>query len=126
MQQECPVQLNTPKIQTVLFCTSFFFGTFAKINFMTFDIVIVGYIAGFCTAIAQFPQAYKVIKTGETHSISLGMYLLMTLGILFWMVYGILLSNLPMILTNGVCLIPSIYILIITIRNLNKTKKLLS
>lgn len=93
---------------------------------MTFDIVIVGYIAGFCTAIAQFPQAYKVIKTGETHSISLGMYLLMTLGILFWMVYGILLSNLPMILTNGVCLIPSIYILIITIRNLNKTKKLLS
>ncbi len=89
---------------------------------MTFDIVWVGYIAGICTAVAQFPQAYKVIKTGETHSISLGMYAIMTFGILFWFLYGVLLSDLPMILANFICLIPSLYILYITIRNLNKTK----
>jgi MtN3 and saliva related transmembrane protein len=90
---------------------------------MAFDIVIVGYVAGFCTAIAQFPQAYKVIKTGETHSISIGMYTIMTLGIFFWFSYGVLLQDLPMIIANGVCLIPSIYILLISSRNLQRTKK---
>ena len=89
---------------------------------MNFDIVIVGYLAGFCTAVAQFPQAWKIIRTGETHSISLGMYIIMTLGILLWFIYGILIPNLPMIIANGVCLIPSVYILFITIRNLNKSK----
>ncbi len=92
---------------------------------MTFDIVIVGYIAGICTALAQFPQALKVIKTGETQSISIGMYSIMTLGIFFWFLYGVLLSNIPMMLANGVCLVPSVYILFITVRNLLKAKKLL-
>lgn len=54
---------------------------------MIFDISWVGYLAGLCTAIAQFPQAYKVAKTGDTHSISLGMYSVMTLGILIWFLY---------------------------------------
>ena len=90
---------------------------------MTFDIVLVGYIAGFCTAVAQFPQAYKVVKTGNTESISPIMYLIMTIGILLWFIYGVLIPDLPMIIANGVCLIPSLYILYITIRNLNKTKK---
>lgn len=88
---------------------------------MTFGAEMVGYFAGFLTAIAQFPQAYKVIKTGDTRSISLGMYLTMTIGIFFWCIYGVFLENTPMILTNGICLIPSIYILIITIRNLKRS-----
>jgi len=91
---------------------------------MTFDIVLIGYIAGFCTAVAQFPQALKVIKTGNTESISLGMYLIMTLGIFFWFLYGVLIPNIPMILANGICLLPSVYILYITIRNLIKTKNI--
>jgi len=91
---------------------------------MTFDIVIIGYIAGFCTAVAQFPQALKVIKTGNTQSISIGMYLIMTMGIFFWFLYGVLIPNIPMILANGVCLIPSLYILFITVRNTFKKKKI--
>lgn len=90
---------------------------------MTFDIVIIGYLAGFCTAMAQFPQALKVIKTGDTQSISVGMYSIMTFGILLWFAYGVALHNLPMILANGVCLIPSFYVLVITIRNIIKNKK---
>lgn len=90
---------------------------------MGFDITIVGYVAGSLTALAQFPQAYKVIKTGDTESISFGMYLTMTLGIFLWFIYGILIPDLPMILSNGICLIPSVYILYITLRNLNRSKK---
>lgn len=94
-----------------------------KFFLMTFDIVIIGYFAGFCTAVAQFPQALKVIRTGDTQSISLGMYSIMTFGILLWFLYGVFLKNLPMMLANGVCLIPSLYILYITIRNILRTKK---
>lgn len=106
-----------------ILCLAIFFVLLQKISSMTFDIVIVGYLAGFCTAIAQFPQAYKVIKTGETNSISAGMYSIMTLGILFWFIYGVLIPDLPMIVANGICLIPSVYILFITIRNTQRTKK---
>jgi len=89
---------------------------------MTFEPQIIGYVAGFCTAIAQFPQAYKVVKTKETESISLGMYSIMTLGIFFWFSYGVVLTDWPMILSNGICLLPSLYTLYITIRNLRLKK----
>jgi MtN3 and saliva related transmembrane protein len=119
----------TAKNRTFINCTlshilflAIFFVLLHKISDMNFDIVIVGYLAGFCTAVAQFPQAYKIIRTGETHSISLGMYIIMTFGILFWFIYGVLIPDLPMIIANGICLIPSVYILFITIRNLNKAK----
>ena len=62
---------------------------------MTFDITIIGYIAGFCTAFAQFPQALKAFKTDDTQSISRGMYTIMTLGIFFCFLKGFLLSNIP-------------------------------
>ena len=90
---------------------------------MNFDISIIGYLAGICTATAQFPQAYKVWKTGDTQSISLVMYSVMTLGIMFWFTYGILLPDLPMILANGVCLMPSYYIIYVTVRNMVKRTK---
>lgn len=80
-------------------------------------------MAAVCSAIAQFPQAYKIIRTGDTQSISLGMYSIMTLGIFFWLIYGLLIPDLPMIVANFICLIPSVFILFITIRNSNKIKK---
>lgn len=90
---------------------------------MTFDISIVGYIAGLCSAVSQFPQAWRIIKTGDTQSISPAMYSILTLGVFFWWIYGILLNDLPMILANGVGLIPSLYILYITLRNVIREKK---
>jgi uncharacterized protein with PQ loop repeat len=35
----------------------------------------------------------------------------MTLGVAFWFAYGLALNMLPMILANGICLIPSLYVL---------------
>jgi MtN3 and saliva related transmembrane protein len=89
---------------------------------MNFDITIIGYIAGACTALAQFPQAYKVIKTGETTGISVTMYSIMTLGIFFWFLYGVVIPDMPMILANGTCLLPSLYMLYKTIVNNRKAK----
>jgi len=84
---------------------------------MEFDVSVIGYLAGFCSAVSQFPQALKVIKSGDTASISPLMYSLLTLGVFLWFYYGILLQNYPMIIANGIGLVPSIYILYITFRN---------
>jgi len=51
---------------------------------MEFDVSVIGYLAGFCSAVSQFPQALKVIKSGDTASISPLMYSLLTLGVFLW------------------------------------------
>jgi len=89
---------------------------------MDFNVTIVGYCAGTCSAICQFPQAYKVFKTKDTQSISLGMYAIMSLGVVLWMAYGLLIGDMPMILANGVGLVPSLYTLYLTIRNIRRRK----
>lgn len=91
---------------------------------MEFNVVIIGYAAGICSAICQFPQAYKVFKTKDTRSISLGMYSIMTMGVILWFCYGLMIGDLPMILANGVGLIPSLYTLVLTVQNNRKYKKL--
>jgi MtN3 and saliva related transmembrane protein len=59
-----------------------------------------GYLAATLTTLAFVPQALKTIRTRDTRSISLGMYVVFTIGIGFWLVYGIALDSMPMILSN--------------------------
>jgi MtN3 and saliva related transmembrane protein len=77
---------------------------------------IIGYIAAFCTTAAFFPQALKVFKTRQTRDISLWMFLLMTLGLSAWLIYGVFISSLPIILANLITLFFAIYILIMKLR----------
>jgi MtN3 and saliva related transmembrane protein len=61
-----------------------------------------GYVAATLTTLAFVPQAIKTIRTRDTRSISLGMYVVFTIGIGFWLLYGIALDSLPMIVANTV------------------------
>ena len=61
-----------------------------------------GYVAATLTTLAFVPQAVKTIRSRDTRSISLGMYVVFTVGILFWLAYGIALGSLPMIVSNTV------------------------
>jgi len=70
-----------------------------------------GIVAAFCTTISFVPQAIKTIKTKDTSSISLNMYLLFTFGTLMWLLYGIFSHNVPVTLANSVTLILSSVIL---------------
>lgn len=67
-------------------------------------ITYFGYIAAFCTTVAFIPQAIKVIKTKDTTSISLGMYVLFTIGVFFWLSYGLMKNDIPIIAANVVTL----------------------
>jgi MtN3 and saliva related transmembrane protein len=63
---------------------------------------IIGLIAAVCTTFAFVPQVMKVWKTKQAKDLSLRMYSIMFLGILLWLVYGILIDSLSIILANVV------------------------
>lgn len=71
----------------------------------------VGYVAALMTTLAFVPQALKTIRTRDTRSISLGMYVVFTAGIALWLIYGIALDSMPMILANIVTFLLSATIL---------------
>jgi MtN3 and saliva related transmembrane protein len=77
---------------------------------------VFGYLAAACTTISFIPQAVKVYKTKSAKDISLGMFSLMTAGVLFWLIYGIMINSLPIIAANAVTLFLSLYILMMKIR----------
>lgn len=72
---------------------------------------IIGLAAGFCTTAAFLPQAVKTWRSKSAKDLSLGMYLIFCTGVALWLTYGILISDLPIIITNVVTLILALSIL---------------
>ena len=64
----------------------------------------VGLAAGTLTTLAFVPQVTKVFRTRSTRDISLPTFAALVLGTALWLVYGILLGELPLIAANGVSL----------------------
>lgn len=87
---------------------------------------IVGFSASLLSVLNQFPQAIKVMRTKDTHSISLVMYCIVVVAITLWLIYGILLNDGPLITANALSLIPIVYIFIIKLTNTLKGKDKLS
>lgn len=77
---------------------------------------MIGSIAAVLTTFAFLPQVIKVIKTKDTESIALGMYLMQVLGIALWLAHGLIIHDLPLILANSVSFILSAIILAYKIR----------
>jgi MtN3 and saliva related transmembrane protein len=63
-----------------------------------------GYVAALLTTASFVPQAVMTIRSRNTGGISLAMYVLFTIGVALWLVYGIALESWPMILANTVTL----------------------
>jgi len=77
---------------------------------------LIGYIGAFMTTTAFFPQTLQVIRTRDTRSISLAMYILFTAGIGFWLLYGLMIESFPMVISNTITLILSSIILYMKIK----------
>ncbi len=71
----------------------------------------IGFLAATLTTISFIPQAWKVIKTGDTKAISLGMYMTFVIGVFFWLIYGVFLGKMPIIVANAITLMLSGFIL---------------
>lgn len=76
----------------------------------------IGLIAGTLTTIAFLPQVIQVLKTKSTEDISLVMYIVFTLGVVFWLIYGILLGAWPVIIANVATLVLALIVLAMKLR----------
>ncbi|MFC2063374.1 SemiSWEET family sugar transporter [Chloroflexota bacterium] len=63
---------------------------------------ILGLIAGALVTASTVPQLIRVFKLKSAHEISLLFTILLLLGILGWLIYGVCLGLTPLILWNAV------------------------
>lgn len=72
---------------------------------------IVGAGAALCSMASFTPQAWKVIRTRDTESLSAPMYGLTVVGFALWTTYGLFLGQWPIIVTNSICGLLAAFIL---------------
>jgi MtN3 and saliva related transmembrane protein len=77
---------------------------------------LVGLAAAFCTTIAFLPQVIRAWRTRSTKDLSLAMFLVFTTGIFLWLVYGLILCDVPLIAANGTTFVLSGSILYFKLR----------
>ena len=65
-------------------------------------IKMLGFAAATCTTLAYAPQFIKVWRTRSTEDISLGMFLVMVLGLALWLAYGLLSGDAPLVAANAI------------------------
>jgi MtN3 and saliva related transmembrane protein len=75
-------------------------------------VTIVGAVAGVASTTSFLPQLVKVLRTRDTSSISAGMYVVTVTAFALWVTYGVMLNEMPLILSNGLSLLMSGFILV--------------
>ena len=68
-------------------------------------IKMLGFAAATCTTLAYAPQFIKVWRTRSTEDISLGMFLVMVLGLALWLAYGLLSGDAPLVAANAITML---------------------
>ncbi len=77
---------------------------------------VIGIVAGTLTTIAFVPQLIQVVKTKSTKDISLIMFIVFSMGVSCWLVYGILIYSWPVIIANAIVFVLALVILSYKIR----------
>ncbi len=67
---------------------------------MDWNVELIGLIAAVLTTVGFVPQLVKTLKTKDVEGISLTMYLVMFLGLIFWLTYGFLIDSFAIKLAN--------------------------
>ena len=80
-------------------------------------VTLVGMLAGVLTTVAFLPQVLRTWRTRSTADISLVMFLIYVTGLVLWLIYGVMLNDLPLILSNAVTLVFSGTILALKLRH---------
>ncbi|MGE6221018.1 SemiSWEET family sugar transporter [Nubsella zeaxanthinifaciens] len=75
--------------------------------------LIIGIGAGVLTAISAMPQIFKALKTKQVAHVSPFMFIILAFGNSAWVFYGILLKDLPIIITNSFSLAMDIIMLLL-------------
>ena len=84
------------------------------------NIEVIGLIAAFLTTASFLPQVYKTWKTKDVSGLSLPMFSMFFVGIVFWLIYGIYKESLAIILANSITVISSFLLLYFKVRYSSK------
>ncbi len=78
--------------------------------------LIVGILAGVLCTVSFLPQAIKIFKTKRAGDLSLITFVALCFGILLWLIYGIMIKELPIILANAAMLVLALLIVVMKIK----------
>jgi MtN3 and saliva related transmembrane protein len=73
----------------------------------------LGLVAGMLTSIASIPQVVKTLRTKHARDISIWQPLLLAIGVALWLIYGMLIHDLPLILANIVPLVCNVMLTVL-------------
>jgi MtN3 and saliva related transmembrane protein len=79
-------------------------------------IEFIGFVAASLTTAAFVPQLARVLRLRSARDISLGTFLMFSLGVFLWLVYGIYAHSKPVIASNAVTLVLSVSILLLKLK----------
>ena len=60
----------------------------------------VGFFAGLLTSGAAIPQVFQTYRTKHARDLSMWQLVLLDIGMLLWLIYGVTLNDLPLIFAN--------------------------
>jgi MtN3 and saliva related transmembrane protein len=80
-------------------------------------VTAIGLLAAVLTTVAFVPQVVKTWCTRSTTDISLGMFSILVAGVAAWLIYGLLIGDIPLVLANAVTLLLAGTILFFKIKN---------
>ncbi|MGP1718442.1 MAG: SemiSWEET transporter [Methylophilus sp.] len=78
----------------------------------------IGAIAAACTTLAFVPQVVKSWRTRDLSGISLPMYTIFTIGVILWLVYGVLISDWPVIIANAITALLASVVLLLKLKSI--------
>jgi len=64
----------------------------------------IGMIAGALTTLAFFPQVFRTLRTKSTADLSASWLIMMTAGVVLWVIYGSYLGSMPIMAANIITL----------------------
>ena len=76
----------------------------------------LGLVAGTLTTLSFLPQLIKAWKSQSTHDISIGMFSMLAVGVLLWLVYGLITADAPVTAANAITLVFVALILALKLR----------
>ena len=77
----------------------------------------IGSIAAVCTTLAFVPQVVQSWRTRDLSGISLPMYTIFTIGVLLWLMYGILIRDWPVIIANAITAMLASVVLLLKLKS---------
>jgi MtN3 and saliva related transmembrane protein len=78
--------------------------------------VYIGITAGILTGISLLPQLLKILREKKAEDISIPMLFILFAGLALWITYGVMIEDLPLIITNSFSLLLNSLIIVFSLK----------